>query len=63
MKQFLCKWGEGYYREEERVLNEEDIVEEYGWDKDYINRVLNAEIGDLVDCSDYSGILLVKRIS
>lgn len=63
MKQFLAKWGEGYSEEGEKVITMDDINEANGWDEDYIQRLQNAGIDEVVDCSDYSGILLVKRIS
>jgi hypothetical protein len=62
MKQFLAKWGEGYSKEGEKVITMNDISEANGWDEDYIQRLQNAGIGEVVDCSDYSGILFVQRI-
>jgi hypothetical protein len=62
MKQFLCKWGEGYIKQCEKVLKIEDFSEEYGWCEDYIERIQKAGIGEVVDCSDYSGVLFVQRI-
>jgi len=62
MKQFLAKWGEGYAKEGEKIITIDDINEANGWDEDYIQRLQNAGIGEVVDCSDYSGILFVQRI-
>jgi len=63
MKQFLCTWGEGYVRQESRVLGFDDINEENGWFEENIERLENAHIGEVVNCSDISGLLYVKRIS
>jgi hypothetical protein len=63
MKQFLAKWGEGYYREGEKVITMDDITEENGWFDDYIQRIEKADVGEVVDCTDYSGVLTVKRIA
>lgn len=62
-KQFKATWGEGYYKQETKVLTSEDISPEFGWDEDYIKRLDNAMVGEVVDCSDYSGILFVQRIA
>jgi len=62
MKKFLCKWGEGYYREGEKVLPLEELNEENGWDEYFIQKLNNAHVGEVVDCSDYSGILIVQRV-
>lgn len=62
-KLFLCTWGEGYIREESKVLTLDDITPEYGWFDEYIQMIDMARVGDVVDCSDYSGVLHVKRIA
>lgn len=62
MKQFQATWGEGYYNEGTKVITSADINEDNGWDEDYIYRLDKSEVGEIVDCSDYSGILLVQRI-
>ena len=59
---FFCTWGEGYYRQESKVLDAKEITPEYGWSDEYIHMLSMAKVGDVVDCSDYSGILYVKRI-
>jgi hypothetical protein len=62
-KQFKATWGEGYYDQGTKIITSDDISPDFGWDEDYIKRLNNAEVGEIVDCSDYSGILLVQRIS
>jgi hypothetical protein len=62
MKQFLCKWGEGYIRQESKVLSFDEISPEYGWDEDCIKRLDNALVGEVVNCSDHSGLLYVCRV-
>lgn len=62
-KRFLCTWGEGYVKEGSMVLTLDDITPEYGWFDEYIHMIDMARVGDVVDCSDYSGVLKVKRIA
>lgn len=62
-KQFKATWGEGYVFQETKVLTPEDITPEFGWDEDTIQRLENAYVGEVVNCSDLSGVLFVQRIS
>jgi len=59
---FFCTWGEGYVKQESRVLDSSEITPEYGWTDEYIHMLSMSKIGDIVDCSDPCGVLYVKRI-
>lgn len=63
MKQFLCKWGEGYVNPQTSTLTFEDISNENGWDDWAIKKVDALQIGEACDCSDISGVLFVQRIA
>lgn len=60
---FFCTWGEGYVKQESRVLDASEITPEYGWTDEYIHMLSMSKIGDIVDCSDPCGVLYVKRIA
>jgi len=62
-KQFKATWGEGYVNPGSKVITFDDITEENGWDVYNIDKLENAYIGEVVNCSDISGILFVERIA
>lgn len=62
-KRFLCTWGEGYVLQKSQIVPMDQITEENGWFDEYIHMIDMARIGDVVDCSDPSGVLHVKRIA
>lgn len=59
---FFCTWGEGYARQESKVLDAEEINSNNGWTDECIHMLSMSKVGDIVDCSDNSGILYVKRV-
>ena len=62
-KQFIATWGDGYVNPGSKVITIDDINEENGWDVYYIEELNNARVGEVVNCSDISGVLHVKRIA
>jgi hypothetical protein len=63
MKQFEATWGEGYVKPQTLTIGLDMITEEYGWFEEYIQMIDALELGQVADCSDYSGVLFVKRIA
>ena len=62
-KQFKATWGEGYVNPGSKIITFDDITEENGWDVYNIDKLENAHIGEVVNCSDISGVLFVERIA
>lgn len=62
MKLFNASWGEGYVSQGSKVITENDINEANGWDEETIKKLMNAHVGEAVNCTDYSGVLFVQRI-
>ena len=63
MKQFKATWGEGYAFPDYKVITLEDITEENGWWEENIDAIENARVGEVINCSDISGLLYVERIA
>lgn len=61
-KRFQATWGEGYSFPHSEEIGSDIITEDNGWFEEYIQAIDNLDIGEVADCSDYSGILFVKRI-
>ena len=61
-KLFKATWGDGYAFPNSKVITLNDITEENGWWEENIQAIENAQIGDVVNCSDIGGVLHVQRI-
>jgi hypothetical protein len=62
-KRFKATWGEGYVNPGSKEITLADITEENGWHSENIDKLESAYIGEVVNCSDISGILFVQRIA
>lgn len=62
MKTFRALWGEGYVKAGSAIITMADMSEENGWDDYNIGRLEKAYVGEIVDCTDISGVLFVQRI-
>jgi len=61
-KIFKATWGAGYILQKSELVGLDLITEENGWDSDNVKQIHNARIGETVDCSDFSGDLIVERV-
>ena len=63
MKKFKATWGSGYYNPGSKIITMDYITEENGWWPENIEAIEESEIGQIINCSDISGVLHVERIS
>ena len=62
-KVFEGSWGEGYIIQETRRITLADITQENGWFQENRHEIDKLDVGEIANCSDFSGALLVTRIS
>jgi hypothetical protein len=61
-KLFKATWGAGYKLQKSEVIGLDLITEANGWWEENIEAIQNSQIGDIVDCSDIGGDLIVERV-
>jgi len=61
-KLFKATWGAGYALQKSEVIGLDLITEENGWWEENIEAIQNAYIGEIVNCSDIGGDLIVERV-
>ncbi len=61
-KLFKATWGDGYALKKSEIIALDIITEENGWWAENIEAITNASLGQIIDCSDMSGVLHVERV-
>lgn len=61
-KLYDVRWGGGYAYPDSKIVREEEISEENGWDTYNLEKIAELRVNQGVDCSDYGGEIYVKRV-
>lgn len=61
-KEFWCKWGEGYYTPEEKMVAMTNFSEENGYDIEDVENISKMKIGDEIDLTQVGAVHTVKRV-
>jgi hypothetical protein len=62
-KQFKVTWGSGYANPGSSVVGLDIINDDNGWDDWAIEKIEDLQIGQVADCSDHGGDVLVERVA